>query len=299
MVLPGGTGRHGACQYRRSGIQSSSFKTHSMAAKNHIMLVVKTMRVLEVLAECGGTVGLKELSWRVSLVKSSLFRILFTLKELGYVEHAKGAREYNLTKKMFRLLRSGVKGRGLLDVARPRMLALRDEVAETVALGEWRRGALVIIGGFEVPHSLRYAVDIGSRLGLHSSALGKAIAAELAPKVLTAGLGSGRLSRLTARTIRTRPQLFLELKRVRRLGYAINNGESVEGLIAVAAPVFDHRGRIAGSIGVNAPIARCPRAKQKVIIEAILKAAKDLTSDLADLGFETHDGHWQELPQAG
>ncbi|MBI3470608.1 MAG: helix-turn-helix domain-containing protein, partial [Candidatus Solibacter usitatus] len=59
-----------------------------MPARNHIDLVGKTLRVLEALSEQEHGAGLKDVAGRVGLVKSSVFRILFTLREMGYVEQA-------------------------------------------------------------------------------------------------------------------------------------------------------------------------------------------------------------------
>jgi DNA-binding IclR family transcriptional regulator len=105
-----------------------------MAARNRITLVGKTMRVLEVLAECGGSTSLKEITGRVDLVKSSVYRILYSLRELGYVEQTDHSGVYSLTWKMHSLLRKGATQMTLLDLARPHMLKLRDEVEETVWL---------------------------------------------------------------------------------------------------------------------------------------------------------------------
>ena len=57
-----------------------------MAARNHIELIEKTFRVLEAIADSESGLTLSTLAARSSLVKSSTFRILFTLGELGYVE---------------------------------------------------------------------------------------------------------------------------------------------------------------------------------------------------------------------
>jgi len=257
-----------------------------MAARNRISLVGKTMHVLEVLAECGGDASLKELSWRVDLVKSSVFRILFSLRELGYVEQSAETGLYNLTWKMHSLLRKGATQSTLLDLAHPHMLKLRDEVGETVWLAEWRRGACIVVGAADTPHRLRFLVDIGSVVGLHSTALGKAIAAHLAPKALSAALGRGKLQRLTRHTIQSRGVLRRELERVRRNGYAMNRGESVDGLIVMAAPIFDPRGMVLASISVSAPVFRATSAKQKAVIAATKRTALAITDDLVNVQFD-------------
>ena len=103
-----------------------------MPARNNITLVGKTMRVLEALAACGGSTSLKDLTARVDLVKSSVYPILYSLRELGYVEPADSAGVYTLTWKMHSLLRKGSTQRALWDLARPHMTKLRDEIQETV-----------------------------------------------------------------------------------------------------------------------------------------------------------------------
>jgi DNA-binding IclR family transcriptional regulator len=270
-----------------------------MAARNRITLVGKTMRVLEVLAECGGSTSLKEITERVDLVKSSVYRILYSLKELGYVEQTDHSGVYNLTWKMHSLLRKGATQMTLLDLARPHMLKLRDEVEETVWLAEWRRGAGVVVGGVDVPHRLRFSIDIGSTVGLHSTALGKAIAAHLPPEVLAIVLGSGKLPRTTDRTIATREELRAELERVRQRGFAINKGESVEGLIAVASAIFDSKGQVLASVSVGSPVFRCSAAKQKTIVAATRRAAEAITSDLANVQFESTEGRRTDTAVAG
>ena len=73
-----------------------------MAARNYIELVEKTIRVIEVLAQAGGRRSLKEIAAATGLVKSSAFRILFTLRQLGYVERGPDG-SYQLSLKVISL----------------------------------------------------------------------------------------------------------------------------------------------------------------------------------------------------
>jgi IclR family transcriptional regulator, acetate operon repressor len=260
-----------------------------MAARNRISLVGKTLGVLEALAETDAPAQLKDIAGQVGLVKSSVYRILYSLKELGYVEQVEGTGGYILTWRMHTLLRKGAARMTLLDLARPHMVRLRDEVEETVWLAEWRQGACVVVGGVEVSHRLRFSIDIGSPVGLHSTALGKAIAAFLPPKALAAALGTGKLAPSTRYTITNRAQLRAELSRVRQTGFAINQEESIEGLIAVAAPIFDSRGDVLASVTVGSPIFRSSRVKQKAVISATIQAANAITADLVNVQFETSE----------
>ncbi len=263
-----------------------------MPARNRIHLVTKTLGVLETLAECGGTANLKEISTRIGLVKSSVFRILFSLKELGYVEQRGLNGAYSLTWKMHSLIRKGAARLTILDLARPHMSKLRDDLQETVWLAEWRKRAGVVIGSMDVPHRLRFSIDLGSTVGLHSTALGKAIAAYLPAPILRDAMGNGKLVRLTAKTITTREGLRVELQTVRQQGFALNREESVEGLFAVAAPIFDSHKRVMASLSVGSPIFRCPRARQKTVIEATRQTAEAITRDLINVDYAGSDSAW-------
>src|SRR5262245_35893656 len=95
--MPGGQSGGGVChRWIRTRLTFREVDP-SMAARNHIDLTVKTMSVLESLVESGEGASLKDVAARVGLIKSSVFRILFTLKELGYVEQVKDSGRYRLT----------------------------------------------------------------------------------------------------------------------------------------------------------------------------------------------------------
>jgi IclR family acetate operon transcriptional repressor len=256
-----------------------------VAAKNHIDLVQKTMRVLEALGESEAGSGLKKVAEQVDLVKSSVFRILYTLKELGYVEQAGSNGDYRLTLKMWALTRRMKARPTLVGIARPHLVRLRDELAESAWLAERRGGAVLLVDVAEDPHPLRLSYGVGDRCPLHATALGKAVAAHMSPAELEAALGQTELRRFTPYTIETRTQLQAELAEVRRLGYATNDQETVEGAVIIGAPVFDSTGNCFAAISVSALMVRCPARKEKAIIAAVKRAAAALTKELADLGF--------------
>src|SRR3954469_11154380 len=107
-----------------------------MPTRNDIDLVGKTMRVMEILAESGSGVNLKQISSQVGLVKSSVFRILFSLEKLGYAEHAGGKGCYRLTWKTLGLARRFAAHTTLSSLARPHLTRLRDELSESAWLAE-------------------------------------------------------------------------------------------------------------------------------------------------------------------
>lgn len=260
-----------------------------MAARNHIDLIVKTMKVLETLAQNAEGAGLKDIAAHVGLVKSSVFRILFTLKELGYVEQTSESGPYRLTFKTTGLVRRSVERPALLNLARPRLVHLRDTLQESVWLAELRRHGVVLIEVIEAPHRLKLAFDVGDISPFHATALGKAIAAYLTPKQLDLLLPKGKLPKLTRHTLTSRTELKAELIRVRRQGYAINDEETIEGVILVGAPLFDSLGRVFAGISVSAPTVRCSAKKRREMVEQVLATSRAITGDLRDVAFKAPD----------
>lgn len=177
----------------------------------------------------------------------------------------------------------------MAGVAKPYLVRLRDELWESAWLGEWRAYAVVLIDVAEAQRPLQLSFDVGSNCPLHATAIGKAIAAHLPPKILVDALGAGKLPRFTTRTITSRAQLRAELDKVRRQGFAMNNEETVEGSVLVGAPVFDAAGKVAAGISVSIPTPRWSPKKQEKIIRAVVQEASAISADLRapGLSFES------------
>jgi DNA-binding IclR family transcriptional regulator len=256
-----------------------------MAARNHIDLTVKTMSVLESLAQTAEGAKLKDIAGRLGMIKSSAFRILFTLKELGYVEQISESGKYRLTFKTTGLVRRSVEHLTLAKIARPYLTILRDRLQESVWLAEQRRHAIVLVDVVEASHALKLAFDVGDLCPVNATALGKAIAAYLPAEQVDALLPKGKLPKLTPRTVISRRELKAELLRVRRQGYAINDEETIAGAILIGAPLFDSLGNVFAGVSVSAPTARCSPRKRKEIIEQLLVTSSAITRDLRDAAF--------------
>lgn len=268
-----------------------------MPARNYVELVEKTVQVLAALSEGSSTLG--EVSSRTRLAKSTAFRVLFTLRELGWVEQAGRNGAYRLTFRMLAVARQGVAEPALPHVARPYLTRLRDAVNESAWLGEVRGAAVVLVDVVEAPQKLRLSLDIGDGCPLHASAIGKAVAAHMTPGELDAALGEGPFERYTANTLTTRGELNAALAGVREQGYAANDEETIPGAFVAGAPVFDSSGRAVAAISISTPTVRCAAARRQEIIEGVIKAAGELSAELQALGFRSLKAFWKaEAPAA-
>lgn len=256
-----------------------------MAANNHIDLVINTMAVLEALANSEYGKPLKEIAEEVGLVKSSAFRILFTLKQAGYVEQPETNGVYRLTLKTAALSRRNAKRLGLATVARPHLISLREKLDESVALAERQDDAVILIDVLETRHPLRLTFHIGDDCPIHATALGKAVAAFLSPEDLARFLEKSKLAQYTEKTYTKMRDLKSDLERTHKAGHSFNDEETVVGAFIVGAPIFDSQSIVCGSVSVNIPTARCSAARKKLLIASVIDVGKRISADLTNIGF--------------
>ncbi|MCW5982774.1 MAG: IclR family transcriptional regulator [Bryobacteraceae bacterium] len=257
-----------------------------MPARNHIEVIEKAVRVLESLAGADGGKSLKDIAAEVGLVKSSAFRILYTFKSLGYVERSAERGNYALSLKVLALARGAAGKATLTNAARPHIERLRDELGESVWLAERRGDRVYLIEEAEGYHPLRLSLHRGDPSPLHASAVGKAIAAYLPDSEREAALGDGPFTRYTGHTLTDKAAVMANLAEVRKLGYAVNDEETIEGAILVGAPIFDAAGRVCAGIALSAPKARCTPGLFDAIVRCTKCCARDISAALAELGVE-------------
>jgi IclR family acetate operon transcriptional repressor len=258
-----------------------------LAARSYIELVEKTMRVFEVLAQHPGGCALKEIAARTGLVKSSVFRILHSLKELGYVEQEGPEGRYHSSLKLLSLARAVATHEVVINVARQHLQNLRDELGESAWLGQRFRDGVLLVDTVEAPRRLRLSLDIGDSCPWHAAAIGKSIAAFLPPEELAAHLGTAPLPRFTPRTLTDRRRLQSHLAQVRRQGYAVNNEETIESAVVVGAPIFDALHRVCAAVSVGTVAARWKGKVRDSIVGATQREAAAISRKLANLSYRS------------
>jgi DNA-binding IclR family transcriptional regulator len=255
-----------------------------MAARNYIELIEKAVRVIEFLAQPGGARSLKEIAAATGLVKSSAFRILYTLRELGYVEKERDG-SYRLSLKVVTWSRAAAAQASLIRVARPYLERLRNELGESVWLAERRGLRVYLVDVAESDHPLRLSLRLGDASPLHASAVGKAVAAFLPPEELERALNHKPLPAFTRKTITGRAELIDHLAEVRRSGYAVNDEETIEGAVLFGAPILDAAGEPFAAISVGCLAAHCTRERREIYARRVRECAAELSAVFAALGF--------------
>lgn len=213
--------------------------------------LAKGLHVLSVFSEDNPYPTLTEVAQQAGLDKSTTFRLLQTLVDLGFVNRDTEKR-YHLTARVCRLGFTLVNTMGVRTVAKPFLEELFTQADQTVNLVVLDGPDIVYVDRIQKRRLIATRLDIGSRLPAHATALGKAILAFLPETALEEVMARVAWVSLTPNTITEPSALRQELQAVRRQGLAIDDEELAPGIRGVAAPILSHRAEPAGAIGVAA-----------------------------------------------
>lgn len=222
----------------------------------------------------GDAVALVDLAQVANLPKTSAFRYLATLEERRYVERVGDGAFYRLGTALAALQSNRFDA--LVDQAHPILEQLRDEYEETTNLGVLTGDAVAYLDIVESRLSVRLAARPGDRDAAHCTALGKALLAEQPDDAVRRLLGQ-RYERKTDNTLVTWSELQVNLERVRRQGFAVDDEENEIGgrCIAVAIP------GTGAALSLSAPASRMAKARVPAIGQRLRDAAEEIAEGIA------------------
>ncbi len=243
------------------------------------------LQILEAFSEGSLSLSLTEITSIVELDKSTVFRFVYTLESLGYLERDTRTKRYRPGPKVLRLGFSALNSLEMAQVARPYLKALSDECGETTNMTIRDGAEIVYVARNKTQQIISVNLQLGSRLPVHCTSMGKAQLIDFSRQELDDLLGGGPYPVMGPNTITTLDGLVAELDQVRRRGYAINDEELTAGLRSVAAPVRNRDGEVAAAINISAPSARASREEmENVLAPMMMNTARKISLALGANG---------------
>jgi DNA-binding IclR family transcriptional regulator len=233
--------------------------------------VERTVAVLQALAASPRGASLTELVKATAIPTTTLHRMLGLLRGTALVRETADGR-YALAAGTMTLSRAYLDGIDLRQEALAVMGPLSEQTGEATHLGVLALVHVVYIEKVESPAAVRMYSRVGDTNSALTTAIGRAILAHSRAGVLDEVLGhAGPVDAGALRAV---------LDRVRENGYATDLQENEAGICCVAAPVFDHTGRVAAGLSVSAPASRFDSTAPERLGAQVRAAALELSRRL-------------------
>ena len=254
----------------------------TLAGRQTVQSVERTFDVLEALAASRQPVPISELSQRLGLHISTVHRLLATLIERGYARQDTVTGRYGIGPRLVELAGGLSEQVDLRQETRPFLEQLAVQVGETANLSVRSGNNLVYIDQVQSARLVRMFTRVGSSAPLYCTGSGKLFLA-FSPNFeqeLERYLAQTTLEPHTPATLTTPRQLKSELLQIQQRGYSFDNEEMEEGVVCVAAPVFDGEGQVVAAISVSGPTGRMSSFDSARIVEPIRRAAARISEAL-------------------
>ncbi len=243
-----------------------------------IQSVDRALSIIEALSLSDSPLMLSEIAHLVGLNLSTCHHLIMTMVKRGYVVYAGRCNGYLLSSKLEAVAKRSVREFNLIEFVKPKLQQLNLDLREAIQMAVVRGSALVT--HIRLASHVTPQIDMHDQASLHAAhaiATGKAILAWLPEAELARVVADNKLTSFTERTIITLADLIEELRLVRRLGVAVDEGEFRSDIIGYGAVVRDMSGAVVCSVGATIPRKRASEVYRKHVARAVMECARDLS----------------------
>ena len=248
-------------------------RDYTVDAVERSLLIVATM------AREDREMGVLEISQKVGIHVSTVYRLLNTLLPHGFIDQSPETEKYLLGIRFFELGMARLRMVDFRSIAVPHLRRLHQRIGETVLLGTFRDDEVLITETFSQHRGIVFKSQVGMAEPLYCTGIGKALLAHLNPEHQNEIIARLKLRRYTPNTIVSKAELRRELKRIRQHGYSIDDEEIEPGVKCLGSPILGHDGYAAAAFSVVGPSARI-EARMREISEHVLDTRKKVSREL-------------------
>ena len=242
----------------------------------------RALRILEYLAHHQEGSALKPMCEAVGMPMSSAHDLMATLLELDAVRQL-DQKTYVLGPRSLILALAIVDAVDIRQVSRPYLQQLCEVVNENTYLAVRSGSTVTYADRYEAGQNLSVVMKLGGARPLHGSSIGK-LFATFNPDLRAKVLAAPALDQLTKFTVTDRDVLADELDAIRDRGYSVSDGESVEGIIGLATPIFDATGAMSAAVHISAPRGRLSLDRLPLVVSEMLQTGSAISEQLGATG---------------
>lgn len=226
--------------------------------------------------------GIRELGRELGLDRSVVLRLVQTLAAAGFLEKSDLTSRYRIGPRAFEVGQRYTRSSPLYDIALSEMRNLHETHNIDVYLAVRLETVVLYLGAIEAD-DVAFRAVAGTRGHLHSTSLGKVLLAFEREEVMREVLSRLSLTRLTPATRTSRAAVLKDIAKVRKLGYAVSDGENLTHLYSVGAPICDGSGRMIAAISGSYARSRMSKSRLDAMVAAITSSAAHISRLLGKL----------------
>lgn len=217
--------------------------------------VEKAFNILDCFTTDITELGVTEIAQLMDTNKSAVYRMLATMEALNVIQQNPENGKYRLGLKLFELGQKVAINKNFIAKARPYMEDLVQRAGETAHLAIYQNQKVYFLDKVVGRHDLQINSQIGSEKPIYCTGLGKIMLAFAEPDYIRV-IKNLHIEAVTKNTITNKQQLIAEVEHIKQQGFALDMEENEIGLICVAVPVFNNRGKFIAAISTSGPSAR-------------------------------------------
>lgn len=251
-----------------------------MERENMVKSVSRALDIIAMVSLKKGGLGVTEIANQMDINKSSVYRILSTLVQYGYIEQDIETGRYKLGYAFLTISSKLLESIDLRTEAKPYLQLLENETNEVIHLVVFDQGEVVYIEKLEGNELLRMHSRVGKRAPMHCTSVGKTILANLSKAEAIGILERKGMPRHTEETITDLDEFMKELDVVREQGYALDLEENEHGITCIAAPIFDHSGNVYAGVSISGTTERMTKERLNKLKTRIIEIGSLISSKL-------------------
>lgn len=249
----------------------------------NIKVIIDAYKVINLIAS-NDSLTLTEISVKLNINKTRLFRILSTLVNLALIEQVD--MNYFLGWKLFELGQKVLPSRGFKTNTHQIIEKLRNIVSETVNLGILVNDKVLFIDISESNHNLNASFKVGTLLPSHLTSLGKAILSTWDSKEVIDLYLNRPFERFTPNSISDVQSLIIQLNDFNKKGWAIDDEEYSEGIRCIAVPIKNHENKAIAALSISGPTSRMTMDKITIYVSHLLEVGKEISTVIGGSSFK-------------
>jgi len=240
----------------------------------------KALRVLGLLAQKHEDIDLGSLAQQAGLPKSTLIRLLSTMRAHGVIQQNPKTRRYSLGWSLIRMGRAAERQFAFPLIINPFLERLTQETGETSSLAIRDGNYAFYIDQVLSQSIIRGVPPIDAALDLHCTGVGKMLLSGFEEKEVEQWIHETGLPQHTENTITNAARLRKELQLIRVQRCAIDDEEAERGGRCIAAPICDSDGKFLAAISITAPTSRLTRDRIPEYVEIVCSIAEQASREL-------------------